>query len=175
MHPDSVGSSFSRLAPILKADTRGKLRLDGRRVIDGVAHVLRPGDRWVDAPPVHGPRKTLRNRFVRWPAVSWQTASPRHLAQFTHADRAAARRERLRCCCRTTQDLSGQPCAQHPANKQTASEALFLARALSQLQCHRVHVQPLQALRSYRQQMRPPRHKSPRDGRPLSATVSFRP
>jgi transposase len=30
--------------------------------------VLRSGGRWVDAPPVYGPRKTLYNCFVRWAA-----------------------------------------------------------------------------------------------------------
>jgi transposase len=31
-------------------------------------HVLKSGGRWVDAPAVYGPRKTLYNRFVRWAA-----------------------------------------------------------------------------------------------------------
>jgi transposase len=30
--------------------------------------VLKSGGRWVDAPDVYGPRKTLYNRFVRWAA-----------------------------------------------------------------------------------------------------------
>lgn len=30
--------------------------------------MLRSGCRWVDAPPVYGPRKTLYNRIVRWAA-----------------------------------------------------------------------------------------------------------
>jgi len=29
-------------------------------------YVLKSGSRWIDAPPVYGPRKTLYNRFVRW-------------------------------------------------------------------------------------------------------------
>jgi transposase len=35
-------------------------------VISGIIHVLRSGGRWVDAPDVYGPRKTLYNRLVRW-------------------------------------------------------------------------------------------------------------
>ena len=57
---------FRRLAPLLPTDTRGVARVDDRRVISGIVHVLKSGGRWADAPPVYGPRKTLYNRFVRW-------------------------------------------------------------------------------------------------------------
>jgi len=53
---------------LLPTDTRGKPRVDDRRVISGIVHVLKPGGRWVDAPDVYGPYKTLYNRFVRWAA-----------------------------------------------------------------------------------------------------------
>jgi transposase len=59
---------FERLAPHLPSDTRGKPRVDDRRVISGIIHVLKSGARWVDAPAVYGPKKTLYNRFVRWAA-----------------------------------------------------------------------------------------------------------
>jgi transposase len=59
---------FARLEPLLPTDTRGKPRVDDRRVISGIVHVLKPGGRWVDAPPIYGPRKILYNRFVRWAA-----------------------------------------------------------------------------------------------------------
>ncbi len=59
---------FARLAPLLPTDTRGKPRVDDRRVISGIIHVLKSGGRWIDAPDVYGPRKTLYNRFVRWAA-----------------------------------------------------------------------------------------------------------
>ena len=45
---------------------RGKPRVDDRRVLSGILHVLRNGLRWRDAPAVYGPHKTLYNRFVRW-------------------------------------------------------------------------------------------------------------
>jgi transposase len=65
---------FARIAPHLPTDTRGKPRVDDRRVISGIIHVLKSGGRWVDAPPVYGPRKTLYNRFVRWAAKGvWST------------------------------------------------------------------------------------------------------
>ena len=59
---------FARLAPHLPSDTRGKPRVDDRRVISGIVPVLKPGGRWVDAPAVYGPKKTLYNRFMRWAA-----------------------------------------------------------------------------------------------------------
>jgi transposase len=52
----------------LPTDTRGVPRVDDRRVISGIVQVLRSGARWIDAPAVYGPRKTLYNRFVRWAA-----------------------------------------------------------------------------------------------------------
>ena len=61
-------AQFARLEPFLPTDTRGKLRVDDRRVISGIIHVLKSGGRWVDAPEIYGPRKTLYNRFVRWAA-----------------------------------------------------------------------------------------------------------
>ena len=57
---------FARLKPLLPTDTRGKPRVDERRVISGIVHVVKSGGRWVDAPAVYGGRKTLYNRFVRW-------------------------------------------------------------------------------------------------------------
>ena len=62
---------FARLAPHLPTDTRGKPRVDDRRVISGIVHVLKSGCRWADSPLVYGPRKTLYNRFVRWAAKGY--------------------------------------------------------------------------------------------------------
>jgi len=59
---------FARIAPHLPTDTRGKARVDDRRVISGIVHVLKSGGRWIDAPAEYGPRKTLYNRYVRWAA-----------------------------------------------------------------------------------------------------------
>ena len=57
---------FAKVAPHLPTDTRGKQRVDDRRVISGIVHVLKSGGRWADAPAeVYGPKKTLYNRFVR--------------------------------------------------------------------------------------------------------------
>jgi transposase len=56
---------FARLEPLLPSDPRGKPRVDDHRVISGIIHVIKSGGRWVDAPPVYGPTKTLYNRFQR--------------------------------------------------------------------------------------------------------------
>ena len=61
-------AQLAKIAPHLPTGTRGKARVDDRRVISGIIHVLKSGGRWVDAPAVYGPRKTLYNRFVRWAA-----------------------------------------------------------------------------------------------------------
>ena len=61
---------FSQLEPLLPTDTRGVPRVDYRRVISGIVHVLKSGGRWADALVVYGPCKTLYNRFVRWAAKS---------------------------------------------------------------------------------------------------------
>ena len=57
---------FARLQPLLPTKVRGVPRVDDRRVISGIIHVLQSGCRWRDAPAVYGPYKTLYNRFVRW-------------------------------------------------------------------------------------------------------------
>jgi transposase len=59
---------WARLAPLLPNKPRGVPRVDDRRVISGIVHVLKSGGRWADAPSSYGPRKTLYNRFVRWAA-----------------------------------------------------------------------------------------------------------
>ena len=64
----SADGQWARLAPLLPSKPRGVQRVDDRRVISGIIHVLKSGGRWVDAPARYGPRKTLYNRFVRWAA-----------------------------------------------------------------------------------------------------------
>jgi len=59
-------AQFARIERHLPTDTRGKPRVDDRRVISGIIQVLLSGCRWKDAPAAYGPRKTLYNRFQRW-------------------------------------------------------------------------------------------------------------
>ena len=46
--------------------SHGVPRVDDRRVISGIIHVIRNGLRWRDAPREYGPHKTIYNRFIRW-------------------------------------------------------------------------------------------------------------
>jgi transposase len=51
---------------LLPQDVRGKARVDDRRIISGILHVIKSGCRWCDCPPEYGPYTTVFNRFVRW-------------------------------------------------------------------------------------------------------------
>jgi transposase len=57
---------WAKIEPLLPTGTRGKRRVDDRRVLSGIVHALKCGGRWTDGAEVYGPRKTLYNRFVRW-------------------------------------------------------------------------------------------------------------
>ena len=58
-------AQIERIAPHFPR-SRGRSRVDDRRVLSGILHVIRNGLRWRDAPAAYGPHKTLYNRFVRW-------------------------------------------------------------------------------------------------------------
>ena len=45
---------------------RGPRRVDDRRVISGIIHVLQSGMRWRDCPQEYGPATTIYNRWHRW-------------------------------------------------------------------------------------------------------------
>lgn len=57
---------WMKIEPRLPGGVRGKPRVDDRRVISGILHVLKTGCRWCDCPPEYGPYTTIYNRFVRW-------------------------------------------------------------------------------------------------------------
>ena len=44
----------------------GARRVDDRRVVSGILHMLRTGGRWRDVPAAYGPATTIYNRFNRW-------------------------------------------------------------------------------------------------------------
>ena len=62
----SSEDQWTRIAPLLPKNTRGLKRVDDRRVLGGIVHVLKSGGRWADCPADYGPKKTIYNRFVRW-------------------------------------------------------------------------------------------------------------
>lgn len=59
-------AQWNRIERLLPRDIRGKDRVDDRRVISGILHVLKSGCRWCDCPPEYGPPTTIYNRFTRW-------------------------------------------------------------------------------------------------------------
>lgn len=58
-------AQMARIEPFFPL-SHGIARVDDRRVLSGIIHVIRTGMRWRDAPASYGPHKTLYNRFVRW-------------------------------------------------------------------------------------------------------------
>lgn len=78
-------------------------RVDDRRILSGIIHMLRTGGRWCDCPVEYGPYTTVYNRFNRWTrkgiwqaiyaALTGDQRTPRQLlADSTHikAHRSAA-------------------------------------------------------------------------------------
>lgn len=58
--------AWSVIEPHLPRGRPGKPRVDDRRVISGILHVLKTGCRWRDCPLEYGPATTVYNRFNRW-------------------------------------------------------------------------------------------------------------
>lgn len=58
--------AWAAIEPLLPKNQPGARRVDDRRVISGIIHVLRVGCRWQDCPPEYGPPTTIYNRFNRW-------------------------------------------------------------------------------------------------------------
>jgi transposase len=50
---------WARIEPHLPTDVRGVERVDDRRVISGIVHVLKSGCRWCDCPEADGPYTTI--------------------------------------------------------------------------------------------------------------------
>jgi transposase len=48
-------AEWKRIEPLLPRGRRGARRVDDRRVISGIMHMLHSGARWRDCPPDYGP------------------------------------------------------------------------------------------------------------------------
>src|SRR5271170_465341 len=59
-------AEWARIEPLLPRGRRGAHRVDDRRIISGIVHMLRSGSRWRDCPAAYGPYTTVYNRFNRW-------------------------------------------------------------------------------------------------------------
>ena len=58
--------AWTVIDPHLPHGRPGKPRVDDRRVISGILHVLKTGCRWRDVPSEYGPATTIYNRYNRW-------------------------------------------------------------------------------------------------------------
>jgi transposase len=58
--------AWAALEPHLLLNQPGRPRVNDRRVISGILHILKTGGRWRDVPPEYGPAKTIYNRYTRW-------------------------------------------------------------------------------------------------------------
>ena len=58
--------AWASIEPHLPSNQPGARRVDDRRVISGILHVLKVGCRWCDCPTEYGPPTTVYNRFNRW-------------------------------------------------------------------------------------------------------------
>ena len=58
--------AWAAIEPHLPQNQPGARRIDDRRVISGILHVLKVGCRWCDCPAEYGPSTTVYNRFNRW-------------------------------------------------------------------------------------------------------------
>jgi transposase len=58
--------AWAAIEPHLPKNQPGARRVDDRRVISGILHVLKTGCRWQDCPAEYGPSTTIYNRFNRW-------------------------------------------------------------------------------------------------------------
>ena len=58
--------AWAAIDPHLPRGKPGKPRVNDRRVISGILHVLKTGCRWRDVPLEYGPATTIYNRYNRW-------------------------------------------------------------------------------------------------------------
>jgi transposase len=58
--------AWRAIEPHLPKNQPGARRVDDRRIISGILHVLKVGCRWCDCPAEYGPSTTVYNRFNRW-------------------------------------------------------------------------------------------------------------
>lgn len=65
---------WAAIEPHLPRGRRGAHRVDDRRVISGIVHMVRSGGRWRDCPAIYGPYTTIFNRYNRWSRQGvWET------------------------------------------------------------------------------------------------------
>ena len=58
--------AWAAIEPQLPKNQPGAERVDDRRVVSGIIHMLKCGGRWADCPSECGPSTTVYNRWNRW-------------------------------------------------------------------------------------------------------------
>lgn len=81
---------WAAIEPYLPKNQPGARRVDDRRVISGIIHVLKTGCRWCDCPPEYGPATTIYNRFNRWSRRHFWTGLVEALASAGAVPRSSA-------------------------------------------------------------------------------------
>ena len=59
-------AQWAVIGPFMPTNQPGAPRVDDRRVLSGIIHVLKTGMRWRDCPDAYGPPTTIYNRYNRW-------------------------------------------------------------------------------------------------------------
>lgn len=72
------------IQPLLPNKPRGVVRVDDRRVLNGIFWVLRTGSPWRDLPERYGPSTTICNRFNRWAKAGVWVPVVETLAERSH-------------------------------------------------------------------------------------------
>ncbi len=83
-------AQWAAIEPHLPTNQPGARRVDDRRVISGIIHVLKTGCRWCDCPSEYGPSTTVYNRFNRWSRRRFWTELVEALASAGAVPRSSA-------------------------------------------------------------------------------------
>jgi transposase len=91
---------WAAIEPLLPRNQPGARRLDDRRVISGIVHMLKSGGRWQDCPACYGLPTKIDNRYHRWSGGGIWAAMLAALVQATPGglqmmDSTAAKAHRL--------------------------------------------------------------------------------
>ena len=105
---DLTDFEWSVIEPLLPDKPRGVPRVDDRRVISGIFHILRTGTPWRDLPERCGPHATVCNRWARqgvrerlFEALAERRGSgSRHRTLERRAEHQNPRRRRSAAACR---------------------------------------------------------------------------
>ena len=63
---DLTDFEWKTIQPLLPNKPRSVPRVDDRRVMNGIFHILQSGSPWANMPKRYGPPTTIYNRFNRW-------------------------------------------------------------------------------------------------------------